>query len=58
MAGGSKAAVTMHFASDSVVGSGDIGDLNAKDGSKETVLGLVGLLVRIILEWRSVGTMR
>ena len=46
VAGGSKAAVTMHFASDSLVGSGDIGDLNAKDSSKETVLALVGLLVR------------
>jgi hypothetical protein len=46
VAGGSKAAVTMHFASDSIIGSGDIGDLNAKDGSKETVLALVGLLVR------------
>jgi hypothetical protein len=46
VAGGSKAAVTMHFASDSVIGSGDIGDLNAKDGSKETVLALMGLLVR------------
>jgi len=46
VAGGSKAAVSMHFASDSVIGSGDIGDLNAKDSSKETVLALVGLLVR------------
>lgn len=45
VAGGSKAAITMHFASDSVIGSGDIGDLNAKDSSKETVLALVGLLV-------------
>jgi len=46
VAGGSKAAVTMHFASDSLIGAGDIGDLNAKDSSKETVLALVGLLVR------------
>lgn len=46
VAGGSKAAVTMHFASDSIIGSGDMGDLNAKDSSKETVLALVGLLVR------------
>lgn len=46
VAGGSKAAVAMHFASDSIIGSGDIGDLNAKDSSKETVLALVGLLVR------------
>ena len=25
---------------------GDVGDLNAKDASKETVLGLLGMLVR------------
>ena len=45
-AGGSKAALTMHFAQpeDSKV-AGDIGDLNAKDGSKETVLALVGMIV-------------
>jgi hypothetical protein len=52
VAGGSKAAVTMHFASDSVIGSGDIGDLNAKDSSKETVLALVGLLVRTRVMFR------
>jgi len=52
VAGGSKAAVTMHFASDSVIGSGDIGDLNAKDSSKETVLALAGLLVRIRVVFR------
>lgn len=52
VAGGSKAAVTMHFASDSVIGSGDIGDLNAKDSSKETVLALVGLLVRTWVVFR------
>lgn len=44
-AGGSKAALTMHFATP-VRGTGDIGDLNAKDGSKETVLALLGMLVR------------
>jgi len=49
VAGGSKAAVTMHFASDSIVGSGDIGDLSAKDSSKETVLALVGLLLGFVL---------
>jgi len=55
VAGGSKAAVAMHFASDSVIGSGDIGDLNAKDSSKETVLALVGLLVRaqVVLRGRN-----
>ena len=52
VAGGSKAAVAMHFASDSVIGSGDIGDLNAKDNSKETVLALVGLLVRTRIVFR------
>ncbi|KAF9653734.1 DUF647-domain-containing protein [Thelephora ganbajun] len=49
VAGGSKAAVTMHFASDSVIGSGDIGDLNAKDSSKETVLALLGLLLGFVI---------
>ena len=45
-AGGSKAAITMHFAQpDDRSASGDIGDLNAKDGSKETVLALAGMLV-------------
>lgn len=52
VAGGSKAAVSMHFASDSIIGSGDIGDLNAKDSSKETVLELVGLLVRTRVVFR------
>jgi hypothetical protein len=46
-AGGSKAALSVHFASPVGAGAsgGDLGDLNAKDGSKETVLGLIGLLV-------------
>ncbi|KAJ7670365.1 vitamin B6 photo-protection and homoeostasis-domain-containing protein [Mycena rosella] len=43
-AGGSKAALTVHFATPTS-GAGDIGDLNAKDSSKETVLALVGMLV-------------
>ncbi|CAK5266934.1 unnamed protein product [Mycena citricolor] len=43
-AGGSKAALTNHFASPTS-GSGDVGDLNAKDSSKETVLALLGMLV-------------
>jgi hypothetical protein len=43
-AGGSKAAITLHFASP-VDGSGDVGDLNAKDSSKETILALLGMLV-------------
>lgn len=44
-AGGSKAAITMHFAMP-LAGKGDVGDLNAKDASKETVLALLGMLVR------------
>jgi hypothetical protein len=43
-AGGSKASLTAHFATPTS-GSGDIGDLNAKDSSKETVLALLGMLV-------------
>jgi Vitamin B6 photo-protection and homoeostasis len=48
VAGGSKAALTLHFATSSTNGPGDIGDLNAKDGSKETVLALLGLLASVI----------
>lgn len=50
VAGGSKAALTMHFAqpADASV-TGDIGDLSAKDGSKETVLALLGMLVSALL---------
>lgn len=44
-AGGSKAAITLHFANP-IGGNGDVGDLNAKDASKETVLALLGMLVR------------
>ena len=48
VAGGSKAALTLHFAQpDTGAGSGDVGDLSAKDGSKETVLALFGMLVSI-----------
>ncbi|EPQ53725.1 DUF647-domain-containing protein [Gloeophyllum trabeum ATCC 11539] len=42
-AGGSKAALTVHFARDGRA-PGDVGDLNAKDGSRETVLSLLGML--------------
>ena len=45
VAGGSKAALTVHFATDGQR-PGDVGDLSAKDGSKETVLALLGMLVR------------
>ncbi|TCD68720.1 hypothetical protein EIP91_010004 [Steccherinum ochraceum] len=42
-AGGAKAAITLHFAQDGAV-PGDVGDLSAKDASKETVLALAGML--------------
>lgn len=48
VAGGSKAAITLHFASP-LNGKGDVGDLNAKDASKETVLALSGMLVSMPL---------
>ncbi|TFK39310.1 vitamin B6 photo-protection and homoeostasis-domain-containing protein [Crucibulum laeve] len=47
-AGGSKAAITLHFATPSE-GSGDVGDLNAKDASKETVLALLGMLLGTLI---------
>jgi hypothetical protein len=48
IAGGSKAAIAMHFATP-LSGKGDIGDINAKDMSKQTVLALLGMLVRTVL---------
>lgn len=45
LAGGAKAAITLHFATPRD-GVGDVGDLNAKDSSKETILALLGMLVR------------
>lgn len=47
-AGGAKAAITIHFATP-VIGKGDVGDLNAKDTSKETILALVGMLLGTLL---------
>lgn len=52
-AGGSKAALTLHFATPHSInghnnGKGDVGDLNAKDASKETVLSLLGMLVSFV----------
>ncbi|KAI5823768.1 DUF647-domain-containing protein [Schizophyllum commune Tattone D] len=41
--GGAKAALTLHFATP-LHGTGDIGDVNAKDASKETLLALMGML--------------
>ena len=38
--GASKAALSMHFAK-----VGNVGELNAKDASQETVIGLLGMLV-------------
>ncbi|KAG0633374.1 vitamin B6 photo-protection and homoeostasis-domain-containing protein [Tuber brumale] len=37
--GGSKASLSVHFAR-----SGNVGELNAKDSSQETVIGLMGML--------------
>ncbi|KAJ3506038.1 hypothetical protein NMY22_g17374 [Coprinellus aureogranulatus] len=48
VAGGSKAAISMHFATP-LSGKGDIGDLNAKDSSKETVLALFGMLLGTLI---------
>ena len=48
VAGGSKAALTNHFASP-LSGKGDVGEVSAKDASRETVVGLSGMLVRISL---------
>jgi len=39
-AGGSKAALSIHFSK-----AGNVGELNAKDSSQETVVGLLGMLV-------------
>ncbi|KAF8880459.1 vitamin B6 photo-protection and homoeostasis-domain-containing protein [Gymnopilus junonius] len=47
-AGGSKAAITLHFATP-LSGKGDVGDLNAKDASKETVLALFGMLLGTLI---------
>lgn len=47
-AGGSKTAITLHFATP-LEGSGDLGDLSAKDSSKETVLGLLGMLLGTLI---------
>lgn len=53
VAGGSKAALTLHFAQPANdKGTGDVGDLSAKDGSKETVLALLGMLVSALLNQR------
>jgi len=43
-AGGSKSALTLHFATPER-GTGDLGELSAKDASKETVLSLFGMLL-------------
>ena len=53
-AGGSRAALTIHFAQDGVV-PGDVGDLSAKDASKETVLALFGMLVSSFVFFTGLG---
>ncbi|EDR06902.1 uncharacterized protein LACBIDRAFT_144697, partial [Laccaria bicolor S238N-H82] len=47
-AGGSKASISLHFATP-LKGTGDVGDLNAKDASKETVLALLGMLLGTLI---------
>ncbi|KDQ59978.1 hypothetical protein JAAARDRAFT_126263 [Jaapia argillacea MUCL 33604] len=48
-AGGSKTALTFHFVRGGGGAAGDVGDLNAKDGSRETVVGLLGMLIGTFL---------
>ncbi|KAF9226202.1 DUF647-domain-containing protein [Gyrodon lividus] len=48
VAGGSKAALTNHFASP-LTGKGDVGEVSAKDASRETVVGLSGMLLGTLL---------
>ncbi|KAF8550345.1 DUF647-domain-containing protein [Imleria badia] len=48
VAGGSKAALTNHFASP-LTGKGDVGEVSAKDASRETVVGLSGMLLGMLL---------
>lgn len=43
-AGGAKAALSVHFAR-----ANNVGDLNAKDSSQETVIGLLGMLVGSVI---------
>ncbi|KAK7038849.1 hypothetical protein VNI00_010479 [Paramarasmius palmivorus] len=47
-AGGSKTAISLHFATP-LEGTGNLGDLNAKDASKETVLSLLGMLLGTVI---------
>ncbi|KAG6370895.1 vitamin B6 photo-protection and homoeostasis-domain-containing protein [Boletus reticuloceps] len=48
VAGGSKAALKNHFASP-LAGKGDVGEVSAKDESRETVVGLSGILLGTLL---------
>ncbi|KAG2133335.1 DUF647-domain-containing protein [Suillus clintonianus] len=48
VAGGSKAALTDHFASP-VNNKGDVGELNAKSASRSTVVALTGVLLGTLL---------
>ncbi|KAF8638718.1 hypothetical protein AX16_010441 [Volvariella volvacea WC 439] len=60
--GGSRASIALHFASPAGA-TGDLGDLNAKDSSKETVLALFGMLLGSIVvpslttPWRTYSTL-
>lgn len=48
VAGGSKAALTNHFASP-VNSKGDVGELNAKSASRSTVVALTGILLGTLI---------
>ncbi|KAG1733976.1 vitamin B6 photo-protection and homoeostasis-domain-containing protein [Suillus lakei] len=48
VAGGSKAALTDHFASP-VNSKGDVGELNAKSASRSTVVALTGILLGMLV---------
>ena len=53
-AGATKASLSVHFAvgSDGSSGGGNVGELNAKDASQETVISLVGSLVgSLVVSW-------
>ena len=43
LAGSSKASISFHFAT-TLKGMGDVGDLNAKDTSKKTVLAFLSIM--------------
>ncbi|EDR07033.1 uncharacterized protein LACBIDRAFT_299318 [Laccaria bicolor S238N-H82] len=46
--GRSNASISLHFAT-LLKGSGNVGNLNTKDASKETVLALLGMLLGMLI---------